>query len=441
MRRAPISACLGVLGLLSAPTLVHAQYTVTPGLRVERSLNVPCALEFDLTNKVPTDPAVEEHLAWAVSEGGDWSGGNAPVGTYTAAYRDYKLKVYSEVAFAGERRIGVVWDPSQVYTVRAEINLDGAVYSVSRGGTLLETISVSAAAPPRVTMGYGWPPSVRSGATGATLSNIRWEEAATVAPAPGIEAEADTFTEAEAPGASHGGEGSVQTGGNGRVIFLRFTVSGEDLPISRATLRFEAVNAGGGGEIHFVPSNSWSESGLTHASSPCLSPTVSDSLGRVEAGGRYAFDVTDAVSSNGVYSFAIRSADPDGSAYHSRESGGGARPVLEIVRGARPALSPPAGCTAVTTPADAGAAVVVDAGAPVGPDAGAGVRDLGTGTAPDAGDDAGPDARRRASTSLSDGGCGCTVRAAKSTSSASFWSLGFFAMLAWRARRRAVARA
>lgn len=441
MKRALISTCLGILGLLSAPTLVHAQYTVTPGLRVERSLNVPCALEFELTNKVPTDPAVEEHLAWAVSEGGDWSGGNAPVGTYTAAYRDYKLKVYSEVAFAGERRIGVVWDPSQVYTVRAEINFDNAIYSVSQGGTLLETISVSAAAPPRVTMGYGWPPSVRSGATGAILSNIRWEEAAAVAPAPGIEAEADTFTEIEAPAATHGGESSVQTGGNGRVIFLRFTVSGEDLPISRATLHLQAVNAGGGGEIHFVPSNSWSEYGLTHASSPCLSSTVSDSLGRVETAGRYAFDVSDAVPSNGVYSFAIRSADPDGSAYHSRESAGGARPVLEIVRGARPALSAPTGCTAVTTPPDAGPVGTVDAGAPVGTDAGTGAHDLGMATSRDAGDDAGPDARRRTAMSLSDGGCGCAVPAARPRSHASFWSFGFFAMLVWRARRRAVARA
>ncbi|MBI5527005.1 MAG: DNRLRE domain-containing protein [Deltaproteobacteria bacterium] len=375
------SAAVLCLCLLSpGRALGQGTYTVVPGQRVERSLNVPCALDFDLTNKVPTDPNVEEHLTWAVTEGMDWQGGNPAVGTYTAAYRDYKLKVYSAAGYAGEQRIDVGWNPALVYNVRAEIKSDRAVYVVKQNGVVVDETSVSAAAPPRVTMGYGWPPSVRNGATGAILSNIKWEEG-TEPQNPGFEAQADTFTEETAPGANHGGEASLQTGGNGRVIFMRFQVSGDSGAVSGAILNLEAVNSGGGGEIHFVPDNSWTETGITHENKPCLSPTVLSGLGRVEAGTVYSFDVTAAVPDNGAYSFAIRSSDPDGSAYHSRESGGGMHPTLVVARGTRPALTAPAACADVTP--DAG---VQDAGsqddAGTGIDTGSGVD---AGSAPDAG--------------------------------------------------------
>ncbi|MBI5510986.1 MAG: DNRLRE domain-containing protein [Deltaproteobacteria bacterium] len=371
-----LAGALVVTGmLLLAPEGAQGQesYTVVRGQRVERSLAVPCALEFDLTNKKATNPGnpglptsppgacdpsnpaalacVEEHLAWAVTEDGDWQGGNPAAGTYTAAYRDYKLKVYSATGYAGERNLGVGWDPAQTYTVRAEIKPDRAVYVVKHNGAVLSQISVSAPAPARVTMGYGWPPSVRNGALGAVLSNIKWEEATVTPPTPG-EAEADTFTQATAPAANHGGEGTVQTGGDGRVIFLRFAVAGDAGAIASAVLNLEAVNGGGGGAIHLVPDNSWAEGSITHDNQPCISPTVLDSVGKVAIGGRYAFDVTAAVSGNGTYSFAIRSTDSDGSAYHSRESSGGMRPTLAVSRGARPALTPPAACGAI--PPDSG---------------------------------------------------------------------------------------
>jgi hypothetical protein len=369
------AGCAALLGLcVMSPerALGQGTYTVVPGQRVERSLAVPCALEFNVTNKMPTDAAVEEHLSWAVTEGMDWQGGNPAAGTYTAAYRDYKLKVYSAAGFAGEQRIDVAWDPAQVYTVRAEIRSDRAVYAVKKGGVVIAETTVSAAAPLRVTMGYGWPPSVRNGASGAILSNIKWEESTVVTPGPGFEAQADTFTEEIAPAANHGGEVSVQTGGNGRIIFLQFQVSGDAGAISSALLNLEAVNAGGGGEIHFVPDSGWSEFGVTHSTKPCLSSTVLSRLGRVEVGGRYTFDVTAAVPGNGTYSFAIRSSEADGSAYHSRESSGGMHPTLVVTRGTRPAMTGPAGCTAPIPDAgapDSGtridAAIGIDAGSSI----------------------------------------------------------------------------
>ena len=45
-------------------------------------------------------------------------------------------------------------------------------------------------------------------------------------------------------------------------------------------------------------------------------------MGNVEIGGVYSFDVTKAITTNGVYSFAITSINSDGCGYNSREHPG-----------------------------------------------------------------------------------------------------------------------
>ena len=380
-----------LLALLVLSVRAHAQsYTVVQGQRVERSLNVPCALEFDLTNKVPSDELVEEHLAWAVTEGMDWSGGNAPAGTYTAAYRDYKLKVYQAAGFAGERRISVAWTPASTYHVRADIKADRAVYTVKLNGVVVGETTVNAVAPPRVTMGYGWPPSVRKGATGAVLTNIRWEEAAVAQPPPApacaagarcFEPVADTWADPNQPGLAHGSDLTLQVGGDGRTTYLRFDLTGLG-SIATAHLQLEASNAGGTTAVHAVADLGWTEAGLTFANRPQFAASALDSQGRVEIGNVATFDVIAGIPAGGVYSFAVSSADLDGSAYHSKESTA-LRPVLIVTEGVHPSppLPPPepvdAGAPVVAVP-DAGGAVVTlppsspaDAGvAPTAPDGG-----------------------------------------------------------------------
>jgi uncharacterized protein (TIGR03382 family) len=355
--------------LLLVPALAHGQtYTVIQGQRVERSLNVPCALEFDLTNKVPSDELVEEHLAWAVTEGMDWAGGNAPLGTYSAAYRDYKLKVYGTAGFAGEQRINVPWAPASTYQVRAEIKADRAVYVVKLNGAVIAQTSVSAVAPPRVTLGYGWPPSVRNGAAGAVLSNIRWEESSVTQPPPAtlcpagstcFEPVADTWADPNQPAAAHGGDATLQVGGDGRTTYLRFDLSGLG-SVATARLQLEASNAGGITQVHAVTDNAWTEAGLTFGNRPSLEPTALDSRGRVEIGSLATFDVIAAIPAGGVYSLAIRSADLDGSAYHSKDSAA-RRPVLIVTEGPHPTPPPPP----VVAPPDAGVPEAPDAGTPV----------------------------------------------------------------------------
>lgn len=139
---------------------------------------------------------------------------------------------------------------------------------------------------------------------------------------------ADTWTEPANPSVAHGNEVELRTGGDGRTIFLRFDVQGVG-QVSRARLVLRAMNAGGGGELHRVADSSWSEATLTHLNKPLVDAAVVSSLARVEVGAEATFDVSSALTGNGVVSFAITSSDGDGSGYDSREAGA-SRPELVV---------------------------------------------------------------------------------------------------------------
>jgi len=132
---------------------------------------------------------------------------------------------------------------------------------------------------------------------------------------------ADTWSEPGAPDATHGSDQDLRTGGDGRTIYLRFEVTGVG-QVTNARIIMEAMNGGGGGDIHTVSDNTWSEDTLTHNNRPSPASQVLSSLGTVDIGSEYSFDVTAAVPGNGVYSFAITSTDTDGSGYLSKESSG-----------------------------------------------------------------------------------------------------------------------
>ncbi len=192
--------------------------------------------------------------------------------------------------------------------------------------------------------------SAGAGGTGSTLLSF--------------EPVADTWSEPAAPTATHGADPELRAGGDGRTIYFRFDVQGVQ-SVKSAKLFLEAFNAGGGGDIHIVSDNTWLESSLSYQSQPAVDPGILDSLGKVEIGGVYSFDVTSAVKGNGLVSFAITSNDVDGSGYLSKESPN-AHPelVIESVAGGG------SGGTAGSTPDggwdDGGSVPPVDGGGGTG---------------------------------------------------------------------------
>ena len=139
----------------------------------------------------------------------------------------------------------------------------------------------------------------------------------------------DTWADPGAPAQTHGSSDELRVGGDGRTIFARFDVAGVG-PIAKATLRLKALNAGGGGNVHAVADESWTEAGLTFDNMPAIDPIVLASPGKVAIGSTYDLDVSAAVQCDGPHSFAINSADQDGAGYWSKESAQGG-PQLILV--------------------------------------------------------------------------------------------------------------
>jgi hypothetical protein len=165
---------------------------------------------------------------------------------------------------------------------------------------------------------------------------------------------ADTWAELANPDTPHGSDPEIRTGAD-RTIYLRFQVSGAG-KVSSAHTYLKAMNHGGGGDIRVVSDNSWSEAALTWNNRPAPEQGILSSLGIVDIGDIYSFDVTQAVRGNGLHSFAITSTNTDGSGFHSRESAD-MHPELVIISSGPPidAGTPDAGALADSGEPDAAA--------------------------------------------------------------------------------------
>src|SRR5206468_2169460 len=76
-----------------------------------------------------------------------------------------------------------------------------------------------------------------------------------------------------------------------------------------------------GGRIHAIASCAWDERTVTAKTQPRIDGPVLATLGAVALGERVEFDVTPAVSGDGLFCFALESPSADGVRYNSREAG------------------------------------------------------------------------------------------------------------------------
>lgn len=106
------------------------------------------------------------------------------------------------------------------------------------------------------------------------------------------------------------------------VSFLRFTLSGMTTPVTKATLRIYVKSSSSAGfELHSVPDNDWSETGITYQNAPPVSATVTATSGPVGAGTWVSIDVTSLVQGNGTRSIALVGRNNSALNLASRESG------------------------------------------------------------------------------------------------------------------------
>ena len=112
--------------------------------------------------------------------------------------------------------------------------------------------------------------------------------------------------------------------------YLKFDVSGLAGEVQAAWLRLYVDNPSvSGGSIHSITDLGWSESTITWNSRPQIDGTKLSTLATVFGSEWIAFDVGQAISGDGTYSFAINSTSTNGVSFSSKETPTN-QPVLEI---------------------------------------------------------------------------------------------------------------
>jgi hypothetical protein len=139
---------------------------------------------------------------------------------------------------------------------------------------------------------------------------------------------ADATVKSDAPNQEFGRSTTLQADASpARRAYLRFAVAGVGGGrVIRATLRLTAdldptSASDSGGTVHRITGTPWAEDTVTFASSPQVDGPALATAGRVAAGRAVDFDVTNAVTRDGTYDFALLTASEDRIEYASRETG------------------------------------------------------------------------------------------------------------------------
>jgi FtsP/CotA-like multicopper oxidase with cupredoxin domain len=192
----------------------------------------------------------------------------------------------------------------------------------------------------------GASPSPLFGAQPWTQRMLRFEEFGPeplVPPGPGLPATtailADTCGLASDPNANFGSASTLQVDGDSaKHAFIRVQVTnvGSATVIS-AVLRMRVASGSraasdSGGRVHVAPC-AWDEATMTWNTRPLMSAAVLDSAGPVATGAVVEFDVTAAITGDGIFCFGLDSLSSDGVDYNSREAASGRPEVIVSVSG------------------------------------------------------------------------------------------------------------
>lgn len=160
----------------------------------------------------------------------------------------------------------------------------------------------------------------------------------------------DSYVRLSTPTSNYGSVTSLRlrdSGGDKLNSYLKFDVTNITGPVTSAKLRMNVTEASvNGGSVYIVSnyylgtSSPWTQSGINWNNAPAVSGSPINSMGPVALGEVVEFDVTSAVTGNGLVSFALTTTSSDMAQYSSQEGsikpelvveyGGGALPVPAI---------------------------------------------------------------------------------------------------------------
>lgn len=147
----------------------------------------------------------------------------------------------------------------------------------------------------------------------------------------------DAYVNANQPTTNFGTQTTLRMRLSSPIInsYLKFTVNGVSGTVLSAKLRMTVtVASSSGGSIYSVSNNylgtstPWIETGLNYNNAPTISGTPWDSEGSVIVGQVVEFDVTSAITGNGMFSFGLKNSSTTTVQYSSDE--GTTKPQLVI---------------------------------------------------------------------------------------------------------------
>src|SRR5690606_34815436 len=149
----------------------------------------------------------------------------------------------------------------------------------------------------------------------------------------------DSWVRSTSPSSNYGSQDTVRvrlTASETINTYLKFNLSGITGPVQGAKLRlFVADDSPSGGSIYLVSNNlagsstPWTESTIRWNNAPPVSGTPLDTAGTATTGTWVEFDVSAAITGNGIYSFAIANGSTNSVLYNSKEAASN-RPELVI---------------------------------------------------------------------------------------------------------------
>jgi hypothetical protein len=157
---------------------------------------------------------------------------------------------------------------------------------------------------------------------------------------------ADAYVDQAAPTSNFGTTTTLRAlkgAGSSQTSYLRFNVAGLNRAVQSAKLRVYVTNSSDqGGSIYSVSNSygnsalAWTESGLRWDNAPAIGGAPLSTLGSVASNTWVEFDVTAALSGNGVYNFGLQTGSTNDVRYSSKEGTASNRPQLVIQQSDEP---------------------------------------------------------------------------------------------------------
>ncbi|MCG8604962.1 IPT/TIG domain-containing protein, partial [bacterium] len=247
---------------------------------------------------------------------------SGPVGTEVTVLGD-NLDNVTEVLFNGEPAISLIIDSdTQLRATVPAGATSGPISATNPGGTAVSSNDFNVTAPP---------------------SHLIFNPTD------------DSFVRSTEPNKNYGDDDElrVRLSSTDYDTYLKFDVSGITGAVVSAKIRLLVINdSSQGGDLYLVSNNyassstPWEEMGLIWNNAPAITGTPLSSLGAVAVGDTAEFDVTSAISGDGIYSFAMTNAVSDAAKYDPKEGIVAPRLQIELLTSTVPSISsfnPPSG--------------------------------------------------------------------------------------------------